>query len=84
MSTFSPQIIVERLTAARLASYLEAADGDVQAAISLYDWGCQPLSRRFHNPRTLAIRDRFEPMWRIECSACTSCNRIAHHEPSLK
>ena len=38
MSTFIPQIIVERLTAARLASYLEAADGDVQSAISLYDW----------------------------------------------
>ena len=41
MSTFIPQIIVERLTAARLASYLEAADGDVQAAISLYDWNAR-------------------------------------------
>ena len=83
MSTFSPQIIVERLTAARLASYLEAADGDVQAAISLYDW-VPTIAAAFPQPPNAGDPHGFEPMWRIECSACTSCNRIAHHEPSLK
>ena len=41
MSRFNPQIIVERLTADRFASYLDAADGDVQAAIGLYDWNAR-------------------------------------------
>ena len=41
MSRFNPQIIVERLTADRLASYLDDANGDVQAAIGLYDWNAQ-------------------------------------------
>lgn len=41
MSTFNPQILVERLTTARVDSYLEAAGGDVPAAISLYDWNAR-------------------------------------------
>ena len=38
MSTTSQENLVKRLTRERLESYLEASDGDIAAAISLYDW----------------------------------------------
>ncbi len=41
MSNFDHRVIVERLTPDRLGSYLEATDGDLEAAIGLYDWNIE-------------------------------------------
>ena len=38
MPTFDHRIIANRLTRGRLASYMGAAGGNVQAAVELYDW----------------------------------------------
>ena len=38
MSTFDHRVIADRLTRGRLASYVDAADGDFRVAIDLYDW----------------------------------------------
>ena len=38
MSSINSQVIAQRLTTARLGSYLQATSGDVKAAIRLYDW----------------------------------------------
>ncbi len=38
MSTFDHRVIAERLTRDRLGSYLRATEGDLDAAIGLYDW----------------------------------------------
>lgn len=38
MSTIDLSVLERRLTQARLASYLAAADGDLQGALTLYDW----------------------------------------------
>lgn len=38
MSTPDPHEIADRLTRGRLRSYLDASDGDLAAALELYDW----------------------------------------------
>ena len=44
MSSISFQEVAARLTASRLESYLWAADGEVEAAIRLYDWNTSAAS----------------------------------------
>ena len=55
MSSINFQVIAQRLTATRLASYLQATNGDVEAAIRLYDWNSNVASALYEDLGRLEV-----------------------------
>jgi len=54
-STFDHRVIARRLTCGRLASYLAVTDGDVHAAIALYDWNTEVAAALYEDLARLEI-----------------------------
>ena len=55
MSSINFQVIAQRLTATRLESYLQATNGDVEAAIRLYDWNSNVASALYEDLGRLEV-----------------------------
>ena len=55
MSSINFQVIAQRLTTTRLGSYLQATNGDVEAAIRLYDWNISAASALYEDLGRLEV-----------------------------